>query len=134
MKIIKCSTVTAACIALITSAPAQAANWVHLGTGANNSDVYYDNSTIQRSERDAPENKSKVWIKWDLSRVKNSTVKEVKVNSIYDCIEGTKIDIARFFYFLNGDVEQSQLSPSEKTEVSIPPDTMEEIILSAVCE
>ena len=134
MKIIKCSALVTACLALMTIAPAQAANWVHLGTGANNSDVYYDSSTIQRSERESPENKSIVWVTWDLSRVKNATAREVKVHSIYDCIAGTKTDLAKFFYFPNGDVEHSQLSPSQQTAVSIPPDTMEEIVLSAVCE
>ena len=69
-----------ACLALMPTAPAYAANWVYVTISDSNAVWYYDSDTIQRSG-----NQVSVWLKIDHSRDKTVKHRESKGRYRLDC-------------------------------------------------
>ena len=128
MKIIKRTALVVAFCVLLPTLPAYAANWVYVVTDPDNAVVYYDSDTLQRTGDEVI-----VWVKWDHSRDKTVKERESKDRAIYDCSAGTRTVLSIWDYFPNGEVNSIEYKPSEQTAKSVPPDSMGETIMQAVC-
>ena len=117
------------CFALTPIAPAYAANWVYVTTDRDNTDFYYDSDTIQRSG-----NQVTVWTKYDHSRDKTVKMRESKVLIRYGCAERTLTTLQETTYYPNGTTNTVIVKPYEQEELAIPPGTVAESMLEAVCQ
>ena len=118
----------AATALLIAAPPAYAANWIFVTDSINNTRFYYDLDSIQRSE-----NQITVWEKKDHSRDKTIKQRETKSRSRYDCAERTVTILNINSYFPDGKIEALTLKSYEQETVSIPPESVFEFMLEAVC-
>lgn len=119
---------TATCLSLMPAAPAYAANWVYVITDTDNTGFYYDSDTIQRSG-----NQVTVWTKYDHSRDKTVKMRESKVLIRYGCAERTLTTLQETTYYPNGTTNTVIVKPYEQEEMAIPPSTVAEKMLEAVC-
>jgi hypothetical protein len=117
------------CFALTPIAPAYAANWVYVTTGLNNDVYYYDSDTIRRSG-----NQVTFWQKADFSRDKTAKERETKARYRYGCAERTLTLLQFTNYYPNGTMDTVILKPYEQEELAIPPGTVAESMLEAVCQ
>ena len=116
------------CFALTPIAPAYAANWVYVDADADNTVVYYDADTIQRSG-----DQVLVWVRYDHSRDKTEKARETKVRAIYDCAARTFISRAAITYFPNGNVDTFEVPSYQQRSFSVVPGSIAEALLEAVC-
>jgi hypothetical protein len=118
----------ATCLALMPIAPVYAANWVYVTESRNKAVFYYDSDTIQRSG-----NRVTVWEKTDHSRDKTVKHRETVVRYRYECAGRTKTILDTNVYFPNGEIKSFTSKAYEQEELAIPPDSVWEDMLEAVC-
>ncbi len=116
------------CLALMPIAPAYAVNWIYVDADADNTVLYYDADTIQRSG-----DQVLVWVRYDHSRNKTEKARETKVRAIYDCAARTFISRAVIRYFPNGNVEPFEVPSYQQRPFSVVPGSIAETLLEAVC-
>jgi hypothetical protein len=119
----------ALCLTVMPFAPAYAANWVYVTTDKDNTGFYYDSDTIQRSG-----NQVTVWTMYDHSRDKTVKMRESKVLIRYGCAERTLTTLQETTYYPNGTMNTVIVKPYEQEEIAIPPSTVAEKMLEAVCQ
>ncbi len=118
-----------AAIALVMAVtPAFAANWVYVTTDVNGSDYYYDADTILRYG-----NRVTVWEKEDASRNKTVKYREQKIQSQFSCSDRTYRLLSFVAYYPDGKRNSYSLDTYEQKVEAIPPDTIGETRLEAVC-
>ena len=120
--------VSAIGLALMPIAPAFAVNWIYVDADADNTVVYYDADTIQRSG-----DQVLVWVRYDHSRDKTEKARETKVRAIYDCAARTFISRAAITYFPNGNVDTFEVPSYQQRSFSVVPGSIAEALLEAVC-
>ena len=118
----------AATALIMAATPAFAVDWVYVTTGENGSDFYYDADTIQRSG-----NRVTVWEKEDASRNKTVKYREQKTQSQFSCSDRTYRLLSFVTYYPDGKRNSYSLDTYEQTVEAIPPDTIGETRLEAVC-
>ena len=118
----------AATALVMAAAPAFAVDWVYVTTGENDSDFYYDAGTIQRSG-----NRVTVWEKEDASRNKTVKYREQKIQSQFSCSDRTYRLLSFVTYYPDGKRNSYSLDTYEQKVEAIPPDTIGETRLEAVC-
>ena len=118
----------AALLVLLQTAPSYASDWVYIDQNTKNTVYYYDSDTIQRSG-----NIVTVWEKYDYRR--NTTVKyrERKQRSRFNCEERTVVILDSVTSYPDGRIEAFNVPPDQQEGITIPPDTVAEDILKAVC-
>jgi hypothetical protein len=117
-----------ACVAAFLGTPAAAANWIYVTNDTYGSVYYYDAATIQRSG-----NQVTVWRKSDHSRDKTFKERETKLRQRYDCSERTSALLNSTTFYPDGETASENYSVSEQIAYPLPPDTIAEKILEAVC-
>ena len=120
---------TALCLAAMPLAPAYAVDWVLVDANDNNTVWYYDADTLRRSGDEVT-----VWGKYDHSRDKTVKAKYTISLNRYNCTQRTTVLISWTQYYRNGKIDASSLKPYEQEEEQIPPNTMFEAMLEAVCK
>ena len=120
--------IVAAAALIMAATPAFAVDWVYVTTGENGSDFYYDADTIQRSG-----NQVTVWEKEDASRNKTVKYREQKIQGNFSCSSRTYRLLSFVAYYPDGKQNSSSLDTYEQKVEPIPPDTIGETRLEAVC-
>ncbi len=120
---------TALCLAAIPLAPALAVDWVLVDADADNTVWYYDADTLRRSGDEVT-----VWGRYDHSRDKTVKAKYTISLYRYNCTQRTTVLISMTQYYRSGKIDASNRKPYEQEEEQIPPNTMFEAMLEAVCK
>jgi hypothetical protein len=116
------------CLALIPIAPVYAANWIFVNTNKDGAVFYYDSDTIQRSG-----NRVTIWEKTDYSRDKTTNYRQTITRYRYDCAERTSTLLQGTAYYPDGKSETFVYNNYEQKEYALPPDSVGETMLEAVC-
>lgn len=118
----------AMCLALMPVTTAYAANWAYVTESQSNAVFYYDSDTIQRSG-----NQVTAWVKSDHSRDRTVKKRENKDRIRYNCAQKTLTVLQQIKYYPDGKSEMLIVKPYEQEELAIPPDSVAEAMLEAVC-
>jgi hypothetical protein len=118
----------AAVTLVLAAAPAFAANWVYVTESESNAVFHYDNDTIQRSG-----NQVTAWVMGDHSRDKTVKKRETKDRIRYNCAQKT-LTVLQQIKYPDGRSETLIVKPYEQEEFAVPPDSVADAMLEAVCE
>lgn len=125
MKHIKLIVATALVLA---ATPAFAVDWVYVSSDSTGTIYYYDADTILRSGSQVT-----VWEKEDASRNKTVKYREQKIQSQFSCSDRTYRLLSFVTYYPDGKKISYSLDTYEQKVEAIPPDTIGETRLEAVC-
>ena len=113
---------------IMAATPAFAVDWVYVSADSNGTIYYYDADTIRRSGSQVT-----VWEKEDASRNKTVKYREQKIQSQFSCSDRTYRLLSFVTYYPDGKRNSYSLDTYEQKVEAIPPDTIGEARLEAVC-